>query len=694
MLFVFLCVVVFGAGEWSYRQELSDLDQQAGRDLSVRALSFRGTALRHKHIPYASAHQSDVLALLDMPRDMALVSRVDNYLEETNRRIGADALYLLNRSGGCISASNWNETPTFKGDTYHYRPYFQEAAAGRLGIYYAVGTTTGLPGIYYASPVYKGDEVKGVLVVKVALKDIEKSWQASPDPVFLLDSNGIVMMGSWPEYLYTASQPLSAEKLKTIQFNRQYGTTKAGTDLTFPATRWTLGEASFGGYRTMQITREGVQKSYLVKLEHLPEFDWTLVVTADMASADLARWIGIAIAGAGSLALVFAFLYLRSSRRSRLKLVTTVRERTRELAEVVAFRKAMEDSLLVGMRARDLDGRVIYVNPALCNMTGYSAEDLLGKLPPYPYWHPEEMEKHWRDNDVGLAGGAAPTGYESRFRHAKGHDIYLMIFTAPLIDASGKHSGWMSSMVDVTPQKLAEDKQRQQAAMMQRTGRMASMGEMASTLAHELGSPLMAIVSYAGAARTYAEKGHQELLIETLGDISAQAQRAAEIVKRIRGFVRQHTGGFSECAVNDVVANVLALLRPELRHQRAKVTIQLAQGLPVIQADRVLLEQVVLNLVINAVQAMQDRYPVDKVVKIEIGRESDTVFIRVLDKGPGIPDEVARQLFAPFFTTKPEGLGLGLNICRTTVEAHRGRLVFENRPEGGAAFTVYLPLTS
>lgn len=693
LLFAIWCGALYGAGQWAYSRERLVLDQQAERDLSVRVLSFRGTALRYKHIPFTSSHQNDVLALLQSQRDMALVSKVDVYLEEINRRIGADALYLLNKKGGCISASNWNDPSTFKGDTYHYRPYFQEAAAGRLGVYYAVGTSTGLPGIFYASPVYDKGAVAGVLVVKVALKDIERSWIASAAPVFLLDTNGIIMLGSWTDYLYTASQPLSAEKLQTIQFNRQYGSSSDGSPRQFTATPWKLFESQPDGYWTMSVTREGVPRSYLVKLEHLPEFDWTLMVTADLNSAEWARWIGVAITGALSLALFFAVLFMQSLSQSRRELVTKVRERTRELAESIAFRKAMEDSLLVGMRARDLDGRVIYVNPALCEITGFSSENLVGKLPPYPYWHPEEMEKHWRDNAIGLQGKAAPTGYESRFRHRHGHDIYLMIYTAPLIDASGKHAGWMSSMVDVTAQKAAEDQQRQQVAKMQRTGRMASMGEMASTLAHELGNPLMSISSYAATAKTYAQKGHQELLLETLGEIGEQSQRAAEIVRRIRGFVRQHTPGFSHCAVNDVVANVLSLVRPEMRHQRAKAVTRLGADLPLIQADKLLLEQVLLNLVVNAVQAMQDKFPADKIVQIDTGLQAGSIFIRVSDRGPGIPEEVAKQLFAPFFTTKPEGLGLGLNICRTTVEAHRGSLVFENRPDGGASFTVLLPLS-
>jgi PAS domain S-box-containing protein len=379
-------------------------------------------------------------------------------------------------------------------------------------------------------------------------------------------------------------------------------------------------------------------------------------------------------------------------RRLREELEITVGERTKDLAESISFRKAMEDSLQTGMRARDLEGRVIYVNPALCEITGYTSEELLGRLPPYPYWHPEETEKHWADNEAALKGQAALTGYEARYRHRDGHDLYMMVFTAPLIDGDGRHTGWMSSMVDTTAQKRSEEQHRQHAIQMQRTGRLANMGEMASTLAHELSQPLMALVNYSGAAKGFAAKGHTELLNETLDDISEQAQRAAEIISRIRGFVRQNTTGFQPSAINDIVNNVIALMRPEARHQKARIVTRMPDELPLIRADRVLLEQVILNLVLNAMQAMHDKFPADRVVTIETGREGDRVYARVWDTGAGIADQDSQALFQPFFTTKADGLGLGLNICRTTMELHGGRIEFANRPEGGAMFSIYIPL--
>jgi two-component system, LuxR family, sensor histidine kinase DctS len=364
------------------------------------------------------------------------------------------------------------------------------------------------------------------------------------------------------------------------------------------------------------------------------------------------------------------------------------------LQQAHAFRKAMEDSLLVGMRARDLEGRIIYVNPALCEMCGYAAEELIGRKPPYPYWHPDDMEQHWLDNEATLSGRAAHTGFESRMRHRDGHDVHTMLYTAPLIDGAGRHSGWMISVVDMSTQKRAEEQRRLHEEQLRHASRLASLGEMASTLAHELNQPLMALSSFASAAQAFAGQGNHGLLVSSLDDIAAQAQRAAEIVRRIRGFVRQRTQGVEPVALNECVASVLGLLKPEIRQRKARVITRLQADLPAVHGDRVLLEQVLLNLVLNGLQAMHDMPVQRRIVEIDTVAAEGAVTLSVADHGPGIDPASAAQLFTSFFTTKKDGLGLGLNICRTIIESHCGRLSFENRPGGGAVFTVQLALGS
>ena len=433
----------------------------------------------------------------------------------------------------------------------------------------------------------------------------------------------------------------------------------------------------------------------------MPELGWTLTIMTDHAPVEKARWLTWIF---GSLAAGVLFLgwlnwrlreqRLTEHRLARQLLETRVKDRTSELHDAHAFQNAMENSLLVGMRARDKEGRIIYVNAALCDMTGFSAQELIGQLPPYPYWHPQELDKHWRDNNTAMAGNAALTGFESRIRHREGHDVHTMVYTAPLVDASGKQKGWMSSVVDVSEQKRAAVRLRLHDEQLQRSGRLASLGEMASTLAHELNQPLMAMSNFYSAAKAFAQKGNQALLISSLDDITAQGQRCADIMRRIRGFVRPRTSGNEVCNLNTVVSNVLALLKPELGHQQTRAEFSPHDNLPNVQGDQVLLEQVVLNLVMNSYQAMQGMSQSRKIITVETFASNKHVGVTVADAGPGVSGEIAAQLFEPFFTTKLHGLGLGLNICRTIVESHRGQLRFENCPAGGTVFILQLEIAS
>lgn len=692
-LTVLASLVVIYSGEWAAQRETERQIDAIRRTMELQVLALRGKVAQYTNIPYTTAQHVDVQLLLQQPTP-ELTLRVNRYLQEVSRRIGSEALYLMDGMGKTLAASNWNTKGSFVGDNYSFRPYYLDAMAGTNGFFYAVGTTTGQPGLFMSTPVRLQGRPVGVVVIKVSLQDVEDSWRTVDTPAFLTDERGIVFLSSMHSWMYKTTRNLSAAELSWVMDHAQYGD-KARLSLV----PWDVRHIRDAPNLVVTTAIDEEPREFLTLSEPLPEFGWTLGVMSDFSAVRRARWVGVSMAFLAVTALTLGALYwrqrerrFREQRALRRELEVRVQERTAELQNAHAFRKAMGDSLLVGMRARDLEGRIIYINPAFSDITGYGPEELMGRLPPYPYWHPDHMEKHWQENEAALTGRAELTGFESRIRHRDGRDVYTMVYTAPLIDAAGVHTGWMSSMVDITAQKAAEELARVQAARMQRTSRLASMGELASTLAHELSQPLMALVNYSGAASAFAERGHQELLHETLQEISAQTQRASEIVGRIRGFVKQHTPGFDQCAVNELVTNMLALLRPEIRHQKVRVITRLAEGLPVIKADRVLLEQVVLNLVINAMQAMQDKFPVDKVISIDMGRDDGMVFIRVSDNGPGILPEVAANLFQAFFTTKPEGLGLGLNICRTTVEAHRGRLEFENRSGGGAAFTVFLPI--
>lgn len=359
----------------------------------------------------------------------------------------------------------------------------------------------------------------------------------------------------------------------------------------------------------------------------------------------------------------------------------------------VAFRKAMEDSVHTGLRARNLDGMITYVNPAFCQMVGWSADELIGHLPPMPYWAKEYIDETRAMHARVLAGEAPSEGFEMKFRRRNGEIFDALIHEAPLIDSQGRHAGWMGSVVDITERKHTAELARQQEERLQASARLITMGEMASSLAHELNQPLSAIAGYATGCRNLIAAGSTDCheIDSALAKCQEQAQRAGRIIRRIYEFVRRHEPKSEACDLDTLLADLIVLIEADARRQKVRIVRDIAPDLPTLQADRILLGQAVLNLMKNGIESMRQADEATRVLTIGAQRDGEQVLISVADRGSGISSEDAAQLFEPFYTTKMEGLGVGLNICRSVVEAHRGRLWFEANPEGGSVFRISLP---
>ncbi len=415
-----------------------------------------------------------------------------------------------------------------------------------------------------------------------------------------------------------------------------------------------------------------------------------LAIIAHHGPSNLTRNVlGAGIIGLAGVAVVSLFGLMRHYRR---RLVAE-----QSLGEAQALRRAMEESLTVGMRARDLDERIIYVNPAFCRMVGLRAEELVGKTPPLPYWLPELVEetlaRHLALGETELT----PLSFETRFRRADGTVFDVLVYEAPLIDAAGVHRGWMGSIIDITDRKRAEEMERLQAEKMTRTGRLISMGEMASTISHELNQPLAAIASYAAGCLHLIKAGKPPGdLVGALEKLDAQAQRAGQVIRRVHDFVRKREPTFGAVDIGHLIADLATFVGPDARKAGVEIDLDLAPVALGVRGDRILLEQVLLNLMRNGMEAMAGRPRGDKVLAISARRDDPAegggeIVMSVADRGTGIARDVAERLFSPFFSTKPEGMGMGLAICRSIVERHQGRLEFTDRVGGGTVFTVTLP---
>ncbi|KAA1058762.1 sensor histidine kinase [Azospirillum argentinense] len=428
------------------------------------------------------------------------------------------------------------------------------------------------------------------------------------------------------------------------------------------------------------------RRSHVVPFDP-PGHGLALVATLHQLSGNLGRNILIAAIFALTVSALWSLWAVRRHIARRIRAEEALRAEH-------AFRKAMEDSLTVGMRARDLDGRIIYVNPAFCRMVGWSAEELVGAGPVMPYWLPEDLVHTEEVFRAVLAGNAPANGFELRFRRANGERFDALIYEAPLIDAKGRHTGWMGSVLDITERKRAEELARQQQERLQQTARLITMGEMASTLAHELNQPLSAIASYCTGCLNRLQAGsiRPDELATALEKLSGQARRAGQIIRRIHDFVRKSEPNVAPCCLSEMLEDCVALMEADARQQGVKLVLELGRGLPAVMADRILLQQVVMNLMRNGIEAMAATRRDRRRLSVTVQAMDGAVLTRIQDRGCGISSENAEKLFSPFFTTKTEGMGMGLNICRSIIEHHQGRLWFEPAPDGGTAFLFSLPV--
>jgi two-component system, LuxR family, sensor histidine kinase DctS len=296
-----------------------------------------------------------------------------------------------------------------------------------------------------------------------------------------------------------------------------------------------------------------------------------------------------------------------------------------------------------------------------------------------------------------MAGEAPTDGFELELMRKNGERFDALIYEAPLIDGNGQHTGWMGSVLDITERKRADELARQQLEKLQFTSRLITMGEMASTLAHELNQPLAAIASYNTGCINLIDAGELAPadLRHALEKVSIQAQRAGRIIRRVHDFVRKSEPKLAPCRLEDVIDDCLSFVEIDARKRQVRID-HFIEPMPPVHADRLMLEQVLLNLIRNGMEAMADTADDLRCLTISAGMENGEVVVRVADNGCGIADAIRDKLFTAFFSTKAEGMGVGLSICRSIVEFHRGRLWVDpnlDSPTGsGTIFTLTLPV--
>ncbi|MDY0105909.1 MAG: PAS domain S-box protein, partial [Giesbergeria sp.] len=533
----------------------------------------------------------------------------------------------------------------------------------------------------------------------------------------------------------------------------------------------------------------------------------------------------------GTLSAMTAWMLIATWRHTRRRMQAQL-----ALVAETNFRRAMENSVLTGMRALDLQGRITYVNAAFCQMTGWSESELVGLTAPFPYWPESDYESLYAKLRDELSGKTLAGGFQVRVQRKNGGLFDARLYVSPLIDARGQQTGWMTSMTDITepnrireqltasherftivlesldasvsvaplgseellfanklyrqwfgshtgghlqlvaqagvlptpsaggvddedglmglpadpltsansgnaeiylpelgkwlevrsrylswvdgrlaqmviatditPRRLAEEQSARQTERAQSVSRLITMGEMASSVAHELNQPLTAISNYCSGIISRIHSGNitQEALLTALEKTAHQAQRAGQIIQRIRDFVKKSEPNRQLADVATMVSEAVELADIELRRHNVRLTHYVAARLPPVMADSILIEQVLVNLMKNGAESIAhaDRPPAGRSVELRVvPRQIDgqqVVEFSVQDTGKGLATEVLERLFEAFFSTKSEGMGMGLNLCRSIVESHQGRMQAENLYNGsevtGCRFTFWLPLAA
>ncbi len=362
-----------------------------------------------------------------------------------------------------------------------------------------------------------------------------------------------------------------------------------------------------------------------------------------------------------------------------------------QLQAQVALRSAMENAVTVGLRAWDLQGRILYVNQAFCRMVGFEPHELVGRQAPLPYWPKPQTDELQLVHQGVIAQGTERAGVEVQFQHKGGQLLDVLIHEAPLSDGDGAQLGWMSSVIDISERKRAERTAARQQEKLEASGRLVAMGEVASTLAHELNQPLGALSGFANGLLNRLKSGrlsNEELVsvVERMEQLSAKAGR---IIQRVNAFARRREMTWQRVEINAFLRRVLAPLQ---RQRQLPLQLLLPPEPVWIDADALLLEHALSNLVGNA-EFWAHQSTAAPEVQVSVQTVGDNLLLTVSDSGPGVGEDQRDQIFNAFFSGKEDGMGMGLAICRSIVEAHHGRIdVGQSQDLGGACFTVRIPL--
>ncbi len=722
-----LALCVWQAVQLARDQALDTLYGEARNQLRLSTAGVSAYLSRHDYLPRLLASREAVKYALANPDDPQAVMTLNRMLDDFRAIADVSDIYLLDRQGATLAASNWALPHSFVGQNYGFRPYFRDAMQGRMGRFYGLGTQSGERGYYFSAPVWSADpdnqRVAGVMVVKILIAPLEANWAGQSGELLISGTDGVVFMASEPRLRLTSLAPLTPAVHEQLRAIRRYADTRLPI---LPLER--LGQRSDGS----QLVRFGAGplagREFLSVSRTLPELDWQMRSLKPLDSLKSAQWqAGLLAAGLYGVVVLGGGIGWQRWRLHRERELFASRER-RTLAEGQARVRGIIDRTRAGLLVLDERAALTYLNPTAQTLFGHTPAAVEGRQLTELLTPADARRIEAQRHDAGPRSTAGGPAIEVLALRPGGQRVPLELTVSPLVSPHGQR--WLATVFDISERKTQEqalgrardqleqrvaertrdlldsnrrlsaeidERKRAEADLRQtqdeliQAAKLAVLGQMAAGINHELNQPLAAIRAYAENASAFIARGRQEAADANLAQIVELTARMAEISAQLKQFSRKSGDSLAAVSVQAGFGYALRLYRARLLSAGVTVVRDWPADDAWVHADPVRLEQVLVNLIGNALQAMDDTP--DPRLELSIANAAGRVRISVHDNGSGIDAAHLGRVFEPFFTTKPtgKGLGLGLSISARIVEDLGGRLEACNTAEGGAQFTIELP---
>ncbi|WP_082856365.1 ATP-binding protein [Marinomonas atlantica] len=721
-VFIICLLTLWRGGDALKQQQTQDLAIETQDQLDQLASVVESVIAKYQHMPTLLASNDRVRkALRDgLPSD---INQLNRELEQINRITEASDSYIINTDGDTIAASNYRLSTSFVGGNFAFRPYFKDAIRGKPGRYYALGTTSNRRGYYFSYPVFEGDSIIGVAVVKVDLTQFEKRFSNQAYDFLMLDPDGVVFSSSRSQWLYKVMGELSHEELIRIAESQRYFDQAIET---LPiVSRRAYGEHSniidMLDKATDNLGNELVERRrYLVMSRpiQLLNFQVAVLVPLTPIEEQIALWRAIFAGGITITVLIFGLAHLRSRMlKERSDAIEMARHNQAYIREVIQHTQA-------GLVTLDDRYRIEALNPAVETLAARSLSSLIGQPLSDLFQVSDNDRKRWvtalstvstedeirlttvegkfdiegTSQDVAVEATLCELQLPNRRSHlVTFHDMTeRKRFEQEITDARRAleiRVKERTSELEDANQRLRHEIDEHKATQQEliQTAKLAVLGQLSAGLNHELNQPLTAIRAFAENGLKFLERGKYDQAKSNLQHINQLGHHMGDIIARFKVFARKGNVVHTPIDVQTAIKGAMKIMQPRLKE--ADIQVDMPENIQAaVLADMVFLEQVLVNLLANASDAILETKTSDKRIFIRVQPFYRKVHIYVRDTGTGLSEDAIKHLFEPFYTSKASGtgLGLGLSISHRIMDSMNGDLTAKNHPQGGAEFCVTL----